>query len=328
MKYRSTLSLKEYRFSLTVALITTVLLIFVRWKAGADFLLFDRLFAHGGWLQIGAAAFLSGWMALRIVDRATRPSLRKLLWLIFSIVFFGQLLLGLIADVRFLMSGTLHFPIPSVILTGAIYRCELGFMPILFLITVLLSGGAWCSYLCYFGAFDSWAGGSGKHPSSDRLAYRAIFGVLFVAGALALRLFGASMLYATIAAAVSGIVGVGIIAFISVRKKTMVHCSYFCPLGTIVSFLRFASPFRFHISSRCTRCMACTTSCPYGALAPKNIEKGAPSLNCTTCGDCMSRCRHNAFEYRFFRCSPEVSERIFMGVVTVLYTLFITVARI
>ena len=73
--------------------------------------------------------------------------------------FFGQLALGIFADPIFLMTGKLHLPIPAVILAGPLYRFEGLFMPILFISTLLLSGPAWCSQLCYFGAFDAWSAG-------------------------------------------------------------------------------------------------------------------------------------------------------------------------
>ena len=69
----------------------------------------------------------------------------------------GQLALGIFADPIFLMTGKLHLPIPAVILAGPLYRFEGLFMPILFISTLLLSGPAWCSQLCYFGAFDAWS---------------------------------------------------------------------------------------------------------------------------------------------------------------------------
>lgn len=48
-----------------------------------------------------------------------------------------------------------------MILAGPIYRGHISVMTILFLSTVVLSGPAWCSHLCYFGAIDNLAA-SGK----------------------------------------------------------------------------------------------------------------------------------------------------------------------
>lgn len=57
----------------------------------------------------------------------------------------------------FYMGGKLHLPIPAMILSGPLYRAELSFMNILFISTIVLSGPAWCSYLCYFGASDNYS---------------------------------------------------------------------------------------------------------------------------------------------------------------------------
>ncbi|HDJ22855.1 MAG TPA: 4Fe-4S binding protein [Candidatus Aminicenantes bacterium] len=54
----------------------------------------------------------------------------------------------------FLMTGKLHLPVPALILAGPIYRGTLSFMLILFLVTIVLVGPAWCSHLCYVGAWD------------------------------------------------------------------------------------------------------------------------------------------------------------------------------
>lgn len=117
----------------------------------------ERLFPHGGWIQVILAMLYGGWLCYKMQDRQERPKWRKRAWLLFSIVFFGQLALGIFADPIFLMTGKLHLPIPAVILAGPLYRFEGLFMPILFISTLLLSGPAWCSQLCYFGAFDAWS---------------------------------------------------------------------------------------------------------------------------------------------------------------------------
>ena len=103
--------------------------------------------------------------------------------------FFGQLALGIFADPIFLMTGKLHLPIPAVILAGPLYRFEGLFMPILFISTLLLSGPAWCSQLCYFGAFDAWSA-RGKlerkrFPYHKQMRYSILF--LVMLGAILLR---------------------------------------------------------------------------------------------------------------------------------------------
>jgi len=84
-------------------------------------------------------------------------SWRRVTWIAFSIVFFTQLGIGLAGDQRFLMTGKLHLPVPMMILGGPIYRGNMSVMTILFISTVVLSGPAWCSHLCYIGAWDGLA---------------------------------------------------------------------------------------------------------------------------------------------------------------------------
>lgn len=71
-------------------------------------------------------------------DRKERPKWRTRARLLFSIVFFGQLL-GILVNPVFLMTGKQHLPVPAIILAGPLYRLEGLFMPILFLSTLLLA---------------------------------------------------------------------------------------------------------------------------------------------------------------------------------------------
>lgn len=345
--------MKNTAWSIITATLTFVLLSVVQLIVKPPLLLGERLLEGGGWIQIAVAAIFAGWLYLKMSPRATRGLWRRRIWLIFSIIFFGQLLLGITADTLFLMSGKLHFPIPGLIPVGAIYRWQLSFMPILFLITILLSGGAWCSQLCYFGAFDAFASGSGRGSgvhtrskgntparvsvslhrhsltTSQRTRLRLSILVLFITIAIALRLLSVPGLIATALAAIAGIIGLLIILLFSRRQHTMVHCTAYCPAGTLVSYLKHLSPWRFRINpDRCTHCMACTRSCRYGALQKENILNHRPALTCTLCGDCLPSCHHQALEYRFAGLSPVFSEKLWICITITLFTCFLMIARI
>jgi polyferredoxin len=80
------------------------------------------------------------------------------------------------------MTGELHLPIPALILAGPVYRGEGLFMPVLYTVTILLVGPAWCSWLCYIGAWDDFAarrrkGGSRPVPG---WATHVLRGVIFL----------------------------------------------------------------------------------------------------------------------------------------------------
>lgn len=324
--------MKNKSWIIATTVLTFVLLTIVQTVVKPPLLLGERLFSGGGWIQILVATLLSGWLYHKMSPRATRSVWRKRIWLIFSIVFFGQLLLGITIDSIFLLSGTLHFPIPGLIPLGAIYRWQLSFMPILFLVTILLSGGAWCSQLCYFGAFDSLAAGRGKHQpiqSKQRLRIRLSILILFTVVAIILRLFALSSLPATILAAAVGIIGLLFVVIFSRKRKIMVHCTAYCPAGTLVTYLKYLSPWRFRINTKnCTQCMACTRSCQYDALQKENIRQGHPGNTCTYCGDCLPACHHQALGYRIFNLSPARSEKLWLCTTITLFTCFLMIARI
>lgn len=293
-------------------------------------LLFERLFPYGGWIQIGLAMIYGGWLCHKMMDRKERPKWRKRVWLLFSIVFFGQLALGIFADPVFLMSGELHLPIPAVILAGPLYRLEGLFMPILFISTLLLSGPAWCSQLCYFGAFDAWSA-RGKLERTQFMYHRQLRYTTFllvVVGAITLRLFGASGMIATGLGLAVGIIGLCVMLIYSRKRRQMIHCSSYCPIGTMVSFMKRLSPFRFRLTDDCCRCMACTNACKYDALHKEEIERGKIGYTCTYCGDCLAACKHNALEYHFPGLRPANAERLWIVITIVLHTCFLMIARI
>ena len=109
-----------------------------------------------GWapLHILLAGFWASWVASRLGDRDAAPRTRLFIWRLFSVAFFVQLALGLAGYGLFLMTGNLHLPVPGMILAAPLYRGGGLFMPILFGVSVLLAGAAWCSHLCYFGAVE------------------------------------------------------------------------------------------------------------------------------------------------------------------------------
>lgn len=180
--------------SAITAILIAILLTIVQIVPNKPLLLLDRFVPSAGWIQVGIAVIYGALLSYKMQDRKERPKWRLRAWLLFSIVFFGQLFLGITVDSVFLMTGKLHLPVPAIILAGPLFRLEGLFMPILFLSTLLLSGPAWCSQLCYFGAFDAW-NAKGKTEKNvfhyhKQLRYSVLF--IVIAGAIALRLFGAT----------------------------------------------------------------------------------------------------------------------------------------
>ena len=312
------------------ALLTIALLAMVEWKVKIPMLLVERFFPGWGWTEMIVLAGYAAFLFNKLYDTKTSALWRRRSWTIFAVFFFGQLVAGLLGCDECLMTGKLHFPIPALILGGAVYRMQIGFMPILFLSTVILSGPAWCSQLCYFGAFDNLAAYSRKIGNKrivNRNAIKNSFFVLFLAGTILLRMFNAPLIWAVAGASIVGIAGVLIVIFISPRKGKMMHCTSWCPIGTLIQYLKFVNPFRMTINEGCTECMLCTVKCPYDALNREDILNRKPGLTCTYCGDCLDSCQGNHIEYRFFNLSPVRSRNLWLIITVTLHAVFMGLAR-
>ncbi|TVQ95317.1 MAG: 4Fe-4S binding protein [Desulfovibrionales bacterium] len=312
-------------------LVTVCALVLAQAKVPFSILLVDRFFPGFGVLQIMGMGLYAAWIAGKLTDPERAPPVRARLWLFFSVIFFGQLALGLAGWGSFLMTGDLHLPVPALILAGPVYRGEGLFMLILFLSTVLLVGPAWCSHLCYIGAWDHQASLQTKRPQAlPTWAFPArmgIFAVVMVT-ALGLRLTGAHWTWAVTLAAGFGLVGVGIMAGISRKMGVMAHCTVFCPIGLAAVALGRLLPWRLRINQDCDACGRCARACRYGALEPEHLANRKPGLSCTLCGDCIHRCRDNRLSYGFANLPPSTSRHLFILLITVLHTVFLATARI
>jgi polyferredoxin len=272
----------------------------------------------------------AGWLA----DRLQRPGqwarLRTRVWLVFSAVFFGQLTLGLLGVERCLMTGELHLPVPALVVGGPLYRGEGLFMPILLLSTLVLVGPAWCSWLCYIGAWDNVLARRARmgRPPSPRVREWTRFGLLVatVVLALGLRWSGLDTLVAVLVAATFGLAGVGVMAWVSRRRGWMAHCTAFCPLGWLVVRLGKLSPFRIGIRPSCVSCATCRPDCRFGALDREAWQRQRVHDSCTLCGDCLQTC--GALELRYGPLGDLASRRLLSVMVAALHAVFLGVARI
>ena len=322
----------KYLLSAAVFIFVAINLSMVQLKVKKTMLLAERFWQGAGWIEIFFIALYGAVVAYYMHNPANVAKWRKYTWGLFSVVFFTQLILGISGFHTFLMTeGKLHLPVPALIIGGPIFRYKIGFMSILFLSTLILSGPAWCSHLCYFGALDNLLA-KGK-PEKGKIKYKtqlkATTMVLIVFGALIMRLFGASYLTATIAGASFGVIGILIIIFLSRRKGKMVHCTSYCPVGTLINYARFINPFRMYIEeSSCTFCNVCTSHCRYDALNPDDIKNHKPGKTCTLCGDCITSCHAGSIKYKLFKFSPETSRNIWLFITVSLHAIFMALARL
>ena len=153
-------------------IIVVVLLLPLQFAGERPMLLMERLFAGGGYIQIAAIAFFAAVLDYNMLQPERSGRWRRISWSLFSAVFFLQLILGIAVDRIFLMTGDLHLPVPALIISGPLYRGELSVMTLIFLSAVLLSGPAWCSQYCYFGAIDSAFAGKSSASSPFETGWR------------------------------------------------------------------------------------------------------------------------------------------------------------
>lgn len=316
--------------SISVFLSTAILLSFVQLKVENPLLILERFLAGGGWIEIALISTYGGIVAWFMYDVKKSARWRQATWLAFSIVFFTQLILGLLVSEDFLMTGKLHLPIPMMIISGPIYRGQFSIMTILFLSTILLTGPAWCSHFCYFGALDSIGAGSRKRRKTLGKIWQLKVPVLVViiASAILLRIFNVDVLHATLLAVAFGMAGLIIIMIYSSRSGKMVHCLVWCPIGTVVSGLKYVSPFRLKITDSCTNCMRCTHHCKYDALKKEDIMNRKPAASCTLCGDCVTSCHAGSLQYKFLSLSPAASRNLYLGITITLHAMTMVLAKI
>lgn len=307
-------------------------------------LLLERFLPTGGWLEMLGLGVYAAWLAETMLDPAASALWRRRVWRMFSAVFFAQLLLGLVGFDRFLMTGKLHLPVPAMIVAGPLYRGSGFFMPILFTATVILVGPAWCSHLCYIGAWDDIAarglrlvgrGGAGKSggrrpaampPWRRTLQTSILLGTVVVA--LGMRLAGVPWPVALGVGAAFGLVGVLVMATWSRRTGVMTHCTAYCPIGVLSTVMGRINPFRIRIGEGCNQCGACALPCRYDALKPEDIARRRPASSCTLCGDCVGRCRDAQIGYRFPGLQTLQARALFIVMVVGLHASFLGVARI
>ncbi len=312
-------------------LLTAGLLAVVQLRVPRPMLLAERFLAGAGWLEVLALASYAAVVAEKLLDVTQAARWRRRIWGLFSIVFFAQLALGLLGAERFLMSGRLHLPVPALIVAGPLYRAEHFFMPILFAATVLLVGPAWCSHLCYVGAWDSAAAHRRRRPQALprwRHLARSLLLALVVAAALLLRALGASPALAAALGLAFGLGGVAVILLASRRLGAMAHCSVYCPIGPLAAWLGKLSPFRLRLAAGCDGCGRCRLSCRYGALEPADLARRRPGWGCTLCGDCLASCRTRQLEVRFPGLRPGAARALFVVLVVALHAASLGLARI
>jgi len=309
-------------------------LVLAKSMAPFPILLIDRYLPGWGWVEVMLLGYYAQALSSALISPEKHIFYRPRIWGLFSVIFFAQFFLGILGFDQMLMTGVLHLPVPALIVAGPLYRGEGYFMIILFIVTLLLVGPAWCSHLCYIGAWDDRMSRFGPRPQARRgLKQLSIIGrlvslTLSIGGAIQCRSKGIPVLNMLIYAAAFGGLGICLMLFISRRVGMMTHCTAYCPMGLIAVILGKISLWRLRISPQCTGCGACIKKCRYNALDKVQIELRKPGYSCTLCGDCVSACKHGHIGYRLPFLSEKKAREIFIVLVVSLHAIFLGVARI
>ncbi len=317
--------------AITAFLLTFVTFSIIRFKVSFPIILLERFIRGGGWLEAFWLAVYAGFLAVFFQSPANQKKWRPRIWGLFSFIFFLQLAIGLAGQEQFLMTGRLHLPVPALILAGPLYRGSGFFMLILFSVTVLLVGPAWCSWLCYIGPWDDCASRLKSRPGSLpswRGHLRIVLLVVVLLTAFTTRVLNVPTIATISSAAVFGVIGVGFMVGWSRRVGLMTHCVSYCPVGFVSTRLGKLSPFRIKIDDDCDKCGACRQVCRYDSLGKQDIERRQPGEACTLCGDCVSQCGGGHIGYHFSGLTPHSSRVLFIILITSLHAVFVGVARI
>jgi ferredoxin len=313
------------------SLLAGTLLTVAHIKVSPPILLLERFLPGTGFIEVALLAIYAAWITEIMLNVKRSGKTRTLIWSLFSGVFFAQFILGLSGLEKFMMTGKLHLPIPAMIIAGPLFRGSGFFMLILFLSTTIIVGAAWCSQLCYIGAWDNLMSRKVRRPKplpawSNPVRIGILVSVALVA--LVFRIVGVSSAAATVIAILYGIIGVGIMVFISRKNGAMTHCSIYCPMGLIANLIGKLNPFRIRFTESCDDCGACHSYCRYNALNEIHIQRRKPGLTCTLCGDCLAGCPKHALRYKLFGFSAHRARTAFIVIVVSLHSVFMGVARL
>lgn len=308
--------------------ITITLLFIVATVPSFPMLLGTRFLGQYGLVQIALHALYSFILTYIFLGTKSRSKVRNTIWTLFSVIFFSQLLLGLLGWGIFLQTGNLHYPVPTLIISGPIFRGSGFFMLTLLASTMLLVGSSWCSHLCYAGAIDNLLANKNKkkRPTPSWFRYiRLVTLLLSITIPLILKLY---FEVAVAHSAIISFIGISALFFLlSYRYGKMIHCTYFCPIGLVTNVTGKFHPFKIKIDKSCDGCGVCTLKCKYGALSPLQLKKGVPDIRCTLCMDCTDVCHNNSIGLRVFG-RKKMALPLFYSIVVALHSVFLAVARI
>jgi ferredoxin-type protein NapH len=190
---------------------------------------------------------------------------------------------------------------------------------LLYLLFTLLLGTAWCSWACFYGAWDESAARLGGKKKWWRLPaepgkWRHIgLGVMLAVIILAFvsreaffcqwicpfklttQFWDAAGIYRWLQMSVMLVAGIGFVFVLPWLTGKRIFCSYLCPFGAWQSIVGRISPFRVQCTqSACDQCGLCQTQCPMHAISLSAHGELKLSNYCNLCGRCLEVCPRSA----------------------------------
>jgi ferredoxin-type protein NapH len=194
---------------------------------------------------------------------------------------------------------------------------------LLWILVVLVNGGGFCGWVCFFGGWDDFFSRILKKPliklpASPRFREFQLAALLFFAVMSFMTLEPVfckwvcpfkkptfeilnpnSPDYALQIAAFC-LVGVVFLLGASLITKKRVFCSVLCPFGALPPLFRKVSPYRITINpSACTHCLKCVDTCPSFAIETKS-KNAFINRYCTLCLRCAADCPSQAIQPTLF----------------------------
>jgi polyferredoxin len=204
--------------------------------------------------------------------------------------------------------------------TGAYLKYGALSAGVLWLLVVLVNGGGFCSWVCFFGGVDDALSRIPRRPllripRGRRLRDFQLAGLVFFAfvsfvsmepefclWVCPFKLDGEilnpnsrAFVFQTAAYVAVGTIFLVILPVLS-GKRTF--CSTVCPFGAIAPLIRGISPYRMTVNADlCNRCGHCETVCPSFAIERDSSGGFHAGRFCVLCGRCADACPRKAVSW-------------------------------
>ncbi len=167
---------------------------------------------------------------------------------------------------------------------------------ILFLILALITGRAFCGWVCPLGAIFDLLPSFGKAKDWNLKEIKFYIFIFLMLTSLLFLLDPFSiftritLIYRFIPLSIFSIIII-IVNFASKRW----FCKFLCPAGGLLGIFNKVSLLNREIKETCNSCMLCEYKCPM----LKDVYKNSRDVNCIFCGDCVKVCPVNAISFKF-----------------------------